>query len=82
MATTEKKQVTPYDTLRRVLDYPRYDDVRARASESAELKVEGVQCAMVECKLLLLHMYVVCCMAAFIFIVHVCTNFTFTAIPY
>ena len=57
-----------YDTLRRVLDYPRYDDVRARASESAELKVEGVQWAMVECELLLLHMYVVyvvCCMRSY-----------------
>ena len=51
-----------------MLDYPRYDDVQARASESAELKVEGVQWAMVECELLLLHMYVVyvvCCMRSY-----------------
>lgn len=35
--TIEKKKVTPYDTLRKVLDDSRYDDVRASVTGSEEL---------------------------------------------
>ena len=35
--TVEKKKVTPYDTLRKVLDDSRYDDVRASVTGSEEL---------------------------------------------
>ena len=36
--TRERKKVTPYETLRRVLDDSRYIDVRAKVSESEELR--------------------------------------------
>ena len=36
--TVEKKKPTPYDTLRKVLDDARYDDVRAKVTGSEELR--------------------------------------------
>jgi len=36
--TIEKKKPTPYDTLRKVLDDARYDDVRAKVTGSEELR--------------------------------------------